>query len=252
MNLPEHLAIIMDGNGRWAQARNHNRYYGHVRGAQVAKKIIEHCAKINIKNLTLFTFSNENWERPIDEVTFLMKLFVRQIRKELKTLEENNIRVRCIGNLRRLPEDVQELIKNVTKKTSKNTGMNLTFAISYGGRQEIVDAIKDLSILVAKGDLNPDQINENTFRTFLGSSCLPDPDLIVRTSGESRLSNFFLWQAAYSEIFISEKLWPNFSVNDLDKAIEFFSQSERRFGKTSEQVNKRTNSPNMSSDAFLN
>lgn len=226
----------MDGNGRWAQAHGHNRLFGHVRGARVAKSIIEGCASKGIEHLTLFTFSTENWLRPTDEVNLLMKLLFRRLNRERATLIKNNIKFRCIGNIDRLPEYVRDTVLKVIRDTDHCTGMTLTFALSYGGRQEISGAARSLATLVKDGKLDPKDITNEVFAAHLESSFLPDPDLIIRTSGESRLSNFFLWSAAYSELLIVEKMWPDFSMADLDAAIQEFGGRERRFGKTSGQV----------------
>ncbi|USN49011.1 MAG: di-trans,poly-cis-decaprenylcistransferase [Pseudobdellovibrionaceae bacterium] len=226
----------MDGNGRWAGRRHHNRVFGHIRGARVAKKIIEHAAKIGVPHLTLFTFSTENWSRPDDEVNFLMRLLVRQLNREIDALAKDNIRFRCIGQIACLPTFVQETIARVQEATKNNTGMNLVFAVSYGGRQEIRKAVEKLAALSASGSLRPEDITEDLISQTLESSFLPDPDLIIRTSGESRISNFFLWQAAYSEIYLCDKLWPDFNSTDLDSAIEYYCHRERRFGRTSQQI----------------
>lgn len=235
MELPRHLAIIMDGNGRWAQSRRHHRVYGHVRGALVARQMIEECARRGLKNLTLFTFSTENWYRPSTEVHFLMTLLARRLKKETPTLIRNNIRFHCVGDISRLPRAVRERVAATIRETEKCTGMNLTFALSYGGRQEIAAAARDLAEQVAAGELNPADIDEALFAGTLESSFLPDPDLIIRTSGEYRLSNFFLWQAAYAEIFVCQQAWPDFSSQTLDEAFAAFWARERRFGRTSRQ-----------------
>jgi undecaprenyl diphosphate synthase len=234
--LPAHLAIIMDGNGRWARSRGHNRFFGHVRGAKVAKKVIEECRRLGVKNLTLFTFSSENWERPPAEVAFLMKLLTRRLRRERPSLIKNNIRFRCIGDFSKLPDSVRAEVDKTVEETKNCTGMNLVFALSYGGRQEIVAAARDLAQQVASGKIKAEDIDEELFARGLSSSFLPDPDLIIRTSGESRLSNFYLWQSAYSELFISPKMWPEFDESDLKEAMACFNTKERRFGKTSDQV----------------
>ena len=236
MNLPKHLAIIMDGNGRWAKARGQNRTFGHIRGAVVAKKIIEEAARIGLPHLTLFTFSTENWLRPETEVSFLMSLLFRRLRKERQSLIKNNIQFHCIGDMSRLPAQVLFEVEETIRATADCTGMKLIFALSYGGRQELTQAAKLLAQQVKDGLLDPEDIDDATLNGALESSWLPHPDLIVRTSGESRLSNFFLWQAAYSEIYFTDKLWPEFSAADLHDALLFFSSRERRFGKTSEQV----------------
>ncbi len=241
MKLPEHLAIIMDGNGRWAQTRGHHRVFGHVRGAQVAKRIVEECARKKLKNLTLFTFSTENWRRPGAEVSFLMKLLARRLRREAPSLALNNIRFHCIGDFSRLPETVQECVRETLRQTAHCTGMNLTFALSYGGRQELVQAARRLAEQVASGAISVSEIDEGSLGKSLESSFLPDPDLIIRTSGEHRLSNFFLWQAAYSEFHVCDKAWPDFDLVDLEYALRTFAQRERRYGRTSDQVNEAKN-----------
>jgi len=236
LNLPKHLAIIMDGNGRWANARGHNRLFGHVRGAKRAKFVIEECARTGIENLTLFTFSTENWRRPTQEVDFLMGLLQKQLKKEVRNLIENNIRFRCIGDLSRLPKSVRAQAESTIAETAACTGMNLTFALNYGGQQEILQAAKSLAFKTAHGTLNPEAITEKDLSAEMESAFGPDPDLIIRTSGESRLSNFFLWQAAYSEFYVTQTHWPDFQKKDLVKALEWFSKIERRFGRTGIQV----------------
>jgi len=236
MTPPRHLAIIMDGNGRWAKSRHHNRVYGHIRGARVAKKVIEECARLGVSNLTLFAFSTENWFRPLPEVSFLMRLLHRQLLRELKTLQKNNIRFRSIGELGRLPPEVQKVVRDTERDTEQNTGMVLTFALSYGGRQELTGAVRDLVRAAQAGEIDADDVDEAAVAARLASSFLPDPDLIIRTSGESRISNFFLWQAAYSEIEFEAKSWPEFTLGDLNRILTAFSARERRFGRTSEQL----------------
>ena len=231
MNQPRHLAIIMDGNGRWAKARHHNRVYGHIRGAKVAKRVIEECARLKLPYLTLFAFSTENWFRPTDEVTFLMHLLDRQLRRERKTLMRNNIRFQCIGEIERLPAVVRDVVLDTVELTAENSGMILTFALSYGGRQEITHMARELVRQTKMGMLEEDEVTEALVASFLPSSFLPDPDLIVRTSGESRLSNFFLWQSAYSEIEFESKAWPDFELQDLHRILSAYSVRERRFGR---------------------
>jgi undecaprenyl diphosphate synthase len=232
LKLPQHVAIIMDGNGRWAEHRGHSRIFGHVRGAKTAKNIISESASRGIKNLTLFTFSTENWTRPEFEVSFLMKLLRKHLIRERASLCKQNIKFQCIGDLSRIPEAARAEVQLTMDMTRDNTGMNLTFAISYGGRQEIINGIKKL---VDSGAA----ITEKNFSQSLESSFLPDPDLIIRTSGETRISNFFLWQAAYSEIYFTETFWPDFNASEFQKALEYFEGRERRFGKTSDQVKNR-------------
>jgi undecaprenyl diphosphate synthase len=236
VNIPKHLAIIMDGNGRWAKARGHNRFFGHVRGARVAKSVIEECARLKLPYLTLFAFSTENWFRPPQEVSFLMSLLARRLRKERTLLMAQNIRFRTIGDLGRLPVHVRSEVLQTVEATSHNSGMILTFALSYGGRQEIVQMAKALVEKARSGQLNPEDVTESLISESLSSSFLPDPDLIVRTSGERRISNFFLWQTAYSEIFFEDLAWPDFSLENLHEALQLFGHRERRFGRTSAQV----------------
>lgn len=236
MKLPKHLAIIMDGNGRWAKARGHNRFFGHVRGARVVKNLITECTNLNLKYLTLYTFSTENWFRPPEEVSFLMMLLQRKLRRERDLLVKKNVRFRVIGDLGRLPAYVREEALRTIEATAANTGMVLTFALSYGGRQEIVQMTKALAAKVACGELNPEDITEAVISENMPSSFLPDPDIILRTSGEERLSNFFLWQAAYSEIYFEEVAWPDFTVEHLHETFRRYAHCERRFGRTSDQM----------------
>jgi undecaprenyl diphosphate synthase len=233
-NPPNHIAIIMDGNGRWAKKRSYPRHFGHIRGARVARKIITESTKLKVPYLTLYAFSSENWSRPASEVGVLMKLLARNLKRELKTLMDENIRFNCIGDHKNLPGFVKDEIDRVTEATQTNQGLVLTFAVSYGGRQEIIEAVKKIAHKVKSSELNPDDpnsIDENLLRTNLPSSHLPDPDLIIRTSGEFRTSNFFTWQAAYSEYSIVNKLWPDFAEEDLRNAIADFQNRDRRFGR---------------------
>lgn len=231
-----HIAIIMDGNGRWAQAKGHNRFFGHIKGAQTAKKMIEECARLKIPCLTLFTFSNENWGRPKEEVFFLMKLLTKRLLKEKASLLKNNIRFYCVGDISRLPAFAREIVESTIRDTAHCTGMKLVFALSYGGKQELTRAVEKIALRVQIGELSPADITEETIQNHLETSHLPDPDLIIRTSGEHRISNFYLWQAAYSELHFVEKLWPDFNIEDLHSAISVFNKTERRFGRTSEQL----------------
>jgi undecaprenyl diphosphate synthase len=228
--LPKHLAIIMDGNGRWAKARGRARTFGHIKGARVAKTIITACADRGIENLTLYAFSSENWLRPSTEVAFLMNLLRRYLKRETENLFKKNIRFQAIGEIDRLPADVQKAIHFCTERTAKNTGLNLVFAISYGSRQEITMAAKKLVEKALKGELSADQVDEALVNSELMTAGIPDPDLIVRTSGEQRLSNFLLWQAAYSEFYFFDLPWPDFTVSDLEIALINFHQRDRRFG----------------------
>ena len=231
-----HLAIIMDGNGRWAKSRRHDRIFGHLRGAKVAKSVIEDCARLRVPYLTLFAFSTENWFRPAGEVNFLMHLLERQLKRELATLMRQNIRFQTIGDVARLPAAVRAAVERTVAETAGNSGMILTFALSYGGRQEIAQMAREVARRVATGELAEAEIDEATVATLLPSASLPDPDLIIRTSGERRISNFFLWQAAYSEVEFEAKAWPDFTVEDLRRILDCFAARERRFGRTGEQL----------------
>lgn len=227
----QHVAIIMDGNGRWAQLRNKPRTYGHVKGARVAKKIITHAADLGLKNLTLYAFSSENWLRPETEVSFLMLLLSRYLKKESANLHKKNIRFNVIGEVSKLPLTIQKAIQHTKELTKNNTGLHLSFAISYGSRKEIVLAAQALAKKVVAGELALDQITEKSVSDNLMTAGTPDPDLIIRTSGESRLSNFLMWQSSYSELYFSPVLWPDYNTKDFNEAIQFYLGRERRFGK---------------------
>lgn len=226
----QHLAIIMDGNGRWAKLRNRHRFVGHLKGSRVAKKIIYHAARKNVPYLTLYTFSTENWHRPQREVQFLMNLLVRYLRKEMTTLMKENIRFRTIGHLDDLPPNAQKLLLEATEKTAQNTGMTLVFALNYGGRQEICDGFKSLAASLRAGQISESDLCEELISRYMPSSFLPPPDLVIRTSGEQRLSNFLLWQSAYAEFYFTKILWPDFKESDLDSALSDYRSRERRFG----------------------
>lgn len=238
--LPKHVAIIMDGNGRWAELRGRNRTFGHLRGARIAREIIEAASKIGLQELTLYTFSSENWLRPLEEVSFLMALLSRHLKRERATLIKNHIRFNAIGDLNRLPAFVREEVDLTISATAHCTGMRLTFALSYGGRQDILSAARALAEQAVRGEFDPRTLSQDDFsRRFesqLLTSGMSDPDLVIRTSGESRLSNFFLWQCAYSELYITSVLWPDYSESELTGALEWYAGRERRFGKTSAQV----------------
>lgn len=228
----EHVAIIMDGNGRWAQQKNKPRTFGHIKGARVAKKIITHAGNSGLKNLTLYAFSTENWLRPQTEVSFLMRLMKRYLQKETTTLIKENVRFSVIGEVEKLPKDIQLAIHTTKKLTEKNTGLHLTFAMSYGSRQEILMAVKDIAEKFKNGEVDKNQITESFFNSHLMTSGTPDPDLIIRTSGESRLSNFMMWQASYSELYFSATPWPDFTTKHFDHCCQNYFQRERRFGGT--------------------
>lgn len=234
--LPQHLAIIMDGNGRWAKQKGFLRTIGHESGTKSVKTTVETCAKLGIENLTLYAFSTENWNRPKLEVDTLMKLLISSLKKELKTLNKNNIRLNAIGNLTNLPVKVQAELQEVIQKTSENTRMTLTLALSYGAREELVQAVKKISDKVKNNIISTDTIDETIINQHLYTHDLPDVDLVIRTSGEHRISNFLLWQIAYAEFYFTEVLWPDFNEANLYEAIISYQNRERRFGKTSEQL----------------
>ncbi|MFQ6617295.1 MAG: isoprenyl transferase [Fidelibacterota bacterium] len=238
-NLPRHIAIIMDGNGRWAKQRGLPRVAGHNEGINSVRDIVEVCGQLGIEVLTLYTFSSENWRRPKWEVSALMKLLLRTIKKELEDLMKNNVRVTTIGNLHDLPDDARKGMEYAIETTRFNTGLNLNLALSYGGRREIVDAVKEIVKDVKNGNLDPDHIDEAIFASYLYTEDIPDPDLLIRTSGESRISNFLLWQLAYTEIYITDVLWPNFRRKHLYEAIIDYQRRERRFGRVSEQLKRQ-------------
>lgn len=235
-NLPGHLAIIMDGNGRWAKARLLPRIMGHRKGVQTVRLIVEECSKIGIGYLTLFAFSAENWSRPKTEVRSLMTLLKKYIRMEVPRMMRNNIRFNVIGNRIDLPEDVAVGLDDAMQVTAANSGMTLTLALSYGSRQELLQAAKAVAADICSGKLSPDVLSEDSFSQYLYTATLPDPDLLVRTSGEMRISNFLLWQLAYTELYFTEINWPDFSKDELHKALADYQQRERRFGLTSDQL----------------
>lgn len=235
-NLPTHLAIIMDGNGRWAKQRGMLRAFGHESGTKSVKQTIENCTNLGIKYLTLYTFSTENWNRPKLEVQTLMKILINTLKKELPTLQKNNIRLSTIGNSEMLPEKARNQLFEVIEKTKDNNKMVLTLALSYGSREEIISAVKQISEKVKTNAIAVTDINEEIITQHLYTHDMPDVDLVIRTSGEQRISNFLLWQCAYAEFYFTDVLWPDFSEKDLHKAIISYQKRERRFGKTSEQV----------------
>ena len=235
-NLPKHLAIIMDGNGRWAKQKGLLRTLGHESGTKSVKSTVETCAKLGIENLTLYAFSTENWKRPKLEVDTLMKLLVRSLKKELRTLQNNNIKLNSIGNLSKLPESILKELNDVIDKTKDNTRMTLTLALSYGSREELLNVVKNISNKVKNNIISIDTIDESIINQHLYTHNLPDVDLLIRTSGEHRISNFLLWQIAYAELFFTDVLWPDFTDENLYEAIISYQKRERRFGKTSEQI----------------
>ncbi|RYJ36939.1 Isoprenyl transferase [Flavobacterium anhuiense] len=235
-NLPKHLAIIMDGNGRWAKQQGYLRAFGHENGTKSVKEIIKTSAKLGIEYLTLYAFSTENWNRPKLEVQALMKILINSLKKELVTLQENNIRLNAIGNLDKLPKTAQKELLDVMEKTKNNTRLTLTLALSYGSREELVNAVKAISDKVKNNIISIDTIDDSIINEHLYTQNLPDVDLLIRTSGEHRISNFLLWQIAYAELYFTNVLWPDFKDQDLYEAIISYQKRERRFGKTSEQI----------------
>jgi len=235
-NLPKHLAIIMDGNGRWAKQKGLLRAFGHENGTKSVRLAVETCAKLGIDNLTLYAFSTENWNRPKLEVDLLMKLLINSLKNELKTLTENNIRLHAIGNLDMLPKSAKKELSEVIETTKTNTRMTLTLALSYGSREEIISVVKEISEKVKNNIISIDSIDESIINQHLYTRNLPDVDLLIRTSGEHRISNFLLWQIAYAELYFTSVLWPDFKEEDLYEAIISYQKRERRFGKTSEQI----------------
>lgn len=234
--LPQHIAVIMDGNGRWAQQQGKNRLRGHEAGAKAVRNTVEAAAKLGIKHLTLYAFSTENWNRPKTEVSTLMSLLVRNLRHELLLMTKNNIRLSAIGSLDKLPKKVREELVEVIEKTKTNTGTNLTLALSYGAREEIKQAIISISKKVKNSTINIENIDETIINEHLYTQHLPDVDLLIRTSGEVRISNFLLWQIAYAELYFTDVMWPEFDEYELHQAINSYLKRERRFGKTSEQL----------------
>ena len=237
-HLPQHLAIIMDGNGRWAKKQGKNRVFGHKSGVQSVRDVSEACAELGIKYLTLYAFSTENWNRPKLEVMALMELLVLTISREEKTLMENNIRLETIGDISAMPKRVQKELEKLKETTKNNNRMNLVLALNYSGRQELVNAVKKIADSVKKGKIQPEDINDTHINANLYTANFPEPELMIRTSGELRLSNFLLWQSAYTELYFTEEFWPEFNKESLYKALVQFQQRERRFGKTSEQLEK--------------
>lgn len=234
--LPRHIAIIMDGNGRWAQEQGKDRLFGHLNGVESVRDVVEGAAEIGIQYLTLYAFSTENWYRPENEVTGLMELLINTIRSEVPTLNKNNIRLHMIGDVAMLPENARKQLNEALAETAVNTGLNLIMALSYSSKWELVEAIKQIAIEVKNSKLLPENINQQTLENYLSTSAFPNPELMIRTGGEFRISNFLLYQLAYAELYFSNTLWPNFRKENLYEAIVDFQHRERRFGKTGEQV----------------
>lgn len=240
-NLPRHIAIIMDGNGRWAQEKEQDRLFGHLHGVESVRNIVEAAAELGVGYLTLYAFSTENWDRPENEVTGLMELLVDTIRKEVPTLNKNNIKLHVIGALNMLPEYAQNELNAAIQETSANTGLNLIMALSYSSRWEIINAVQKIAGDVHTGKITPDSIDNNLFSSYLATAGFPDPELMIRTSGEFRISNFLLYQLAYSELYFTNTLWPDFRKENLYEAILDYQRRERRFGKTGKQLKESEN-----------
>ena len=235
-DVPKHIAIIMDGNGRWAKMNSLPRAAGHKEGINSVREIVRVCGEIDVSFLTLYTFSSENWNRPETEVSAIMKLLFSTIRKEIDNLDKNNVRLTTIGNLNDLPKETRKNIKNGISQTRDNTGLNLILALSYGSRQELIRAIRRIGNKIESSQIKSDDITDEVLESELYSTGVPDPDLVIRTGGEYRLSNFLLWQAAYSELLITEKHWPEFRENELLNGIIDYQNRQRRFGQTDEQI----------------
>ncbi len=236
--LPSHVAIIMDGNGRWAKERGCDRIFGHQNGVVSVRKVTEAATELGIKYLTLYTFSTENWNRPQEEIDALMDLLVENIKKETPTFHKNNIRLLAIGNIDKMPIETQKRLRQCIDETSVNTGLTLILALSYSSRWELTDAMRKIAEKVKNGKITPDEINETTINDHLNTANIPNPDLMIRTSGEMRISNFLLWQIAYTELYFTPIHWPDFREEEFYKAIVDYQQRERCFGKTSEQLNE--------------
>ena len=237
-NIPEHVAIIMDGNGRWAKQKGQERLFGHAMGVESVREALKAATSCGVKYLTLYAFSTENWNRPQDEVDGLMTILVDTITKEIESLHKNNVIVKTIGDLDGLPSGCGLELKKATQQTINNTGTTLILALNYSAKTEIVSAVRSIAKQCVDGELKPDQINDNTIDQNLYTSGIPDPELLIRTSGELRISNFLLWQIAYSELYFTDKLWPDFKQEDFYQAIYDYQNRERRFGLVSEQINK--------------
>lgn len=235
-HLPKHIAVIMDGNGRWAKAKSKPRVFGHKAGAKAVRKTIAGAAKLGVKAITMFAFSSENWRRPEEEVNLLMELFVTALTREVKKLHKNNLQLRIIGDVSQFPEKLQQKIHEAETLTQNNTGMVVNIAANYGGKWDITEAAKAIAVKVQSGELKPDDITEEEFTKGLTMSDLPEVDLLIRTSGECRISNFMLWQLAYAEMYFTDSYWPDFDEEKLVEAISWFVSRERRFGCTGEQI----------------
>jgi len=237
-NIPKHIAIIMDGNGRWAKAHSLPRIAGHKEGIDSVRAITKKCGDIGVKHLSLYTFSSENWSRPLKEVKALMGLLLLTIRHEIKDLNKNNVRLSTIGNMGDLPDDARKGMEEGLKKTENNSGLNLILALSYGGRQEILKMVQSIARKAINGEIEPEKLSESDIVNELDTAKIPDPDLLIRTGGDQRISNFLLWQIAYSEIYVTDTYWPEFKEKELLDAVADFQDRERRFGRISEQLDE--------------
>jgi len=236
LNVPQHIAVIMDGNGRWAKARGLPRLAGHKKGAEAVRRIVKNSGELGIKYLTLYSFSSENWNRPLEEISGLMGLLRRYLKSEIAELHGKDVRFKVIGNRSRLADDIVRLIEDAETMTERNTGLTLVLALSYGGRQEIAEAVRNIAKSTELGLIKSEAIDEDVFSAYLNTASMPDPDLLIRTSGEKRISNFLLWQLAYAEMYFTDKYWPEFGKSDLVDAIEEFQKRDRRFGATTSNV----------------
>lgn len=236
IEIPRHIAIVLDGNGRWAKAKRRPRFMGHKKGVEAVRNIVKACSTLKVECLSLFAFSSENWKRPEDEIKNLMGLFMMALEREAKSLARNNVRLQIVGDLSHFSEKLQKKIKEVEALTENSDGLRLVIAANYGGRWDITKATKALAEKVKSGELTVAQINEESITAMVSTQGIPDPDLFIRTGGEKRISNFLIWQMAYTELYFTDVLWPDFDADELDKAIKDFSSRQRRFGKTSEQV----------------
>jgi len=236
LNIPRHIAIVMDGNGRWAKAKHRPRFMGHKKGVEAVRRIVSTCSTLNVECLSLFAFSSENWKRPEEEIKNLMGLFMMALDREARALAKNNVRLQIIGDLSQFSEKLQNKIKKVEDLTAQSTGLRLVIAANYGGRWDIAESTRQLVQKMKDGELDADLITEDSISENISTQGLPDPDLFIRTGGEKRISNFLIWQMAYTELYFTDVLWPDFNADELKKAITDYSSRQRRFGKTSEQV----------------
>ena len=246
--IPQHIAIIMDGNGRWAKSKGMPRAFGHREGVRSVRDIVSACGELGVQSLTLYAFSTENWKRPKDEVSMLMRLLVSSLHAEIDNLHENNVRLMTIGELTKLPKEAQKELQDAIVRTADNNGLTLNLALSYSGRWDIVRAARKLAVEVRSGKISPEDIDETLFSSYLSTVNIPDPDLLIRTSGEMRLSNFLLWELAYTEFYISDRYWPEFRKDELYEAIRTFQQRERRFGQVSEQLKNQSQRTSVKED----